>query len=331
MPHGTHLDSNEKCLIDYLKSKNLSNRKIADEINRSKTLVGNYLKDRSKYGSNKRSGRKQKLTPRNLRSIKKLSSNSSISASTLVHSLGLQVSPRTVNRARSACPTLEYQKMRSTPPLDSVRKAKRLQWAKEHMTWNLEWQKIVWSDEKKFNLDGPDGYSYYWHDLRKEKIFSTRRNMGGGGLMVWASFGQHGKSDLVFIEGKMNAAKYRKLLQQHLVHIGQIIGGPDWVFQQDNAPIHRANVNHRWFETKGIAVMEWPSYSPDLNPMENIWAALSRRVYSEGKQYNSKKELKLAILRCWSEISILECTILIKSMPNRLFEVIKVKGAKTKY
>ena len=331
MPRGTHLDSNEKCMIDYLKSKNQSIRKIAEEINRSKTLVANYLKDPSKYGTVKRSGRRPKLSARNLRTIKKVSSNASISASTIAHDFDLKVSPRTINRARAACSTLDYQKMRSTPPLDSVRKAKRLQWAKQHMTWNLEWSQIVWSDEKKFNLDGPDGYSYYWHDLRKEKIFSTRRNMGGGGLMLWGSFGQHGKSDLVFIEGKMNAAKYRKVLQEHLVHIGQKIGGPLWVFQQDNAPIHRANVNHTWFQTKGIRVLEWPSYSPDLNPMENIWASLSRRVYSEGKQYNNKEDLKKAILTSWKKISIFECRNLINSMPNRLFELIKVNGAKTKY
>ena len=36
---------------------------------------------------------------------------------------------------------------------------------------------------KKFNLDGLDG-NYYWHDLKKEKIFSVKRNMGGGGVMI---------------------------------------------------------------------------------------------------------------------------------------------------
>ena len=38
------------------------------------------------------------------------------------------------------------------------------------MTWKSEWQKVVWTDGKKCNLDGPDGFSYYWHDLRKEPL-----------------------------------------------------------------------------------------------------------------------------------------------------------------
>ena len=57
---------------------------------------------------------------------------------------------------------------------------------------------VVFSDAKKFNLDDPDGYSYYVDDIRKGKIFSTRR-MSSDYIMVWVSFAQHGKSDLVFI------------------------------------------------------------------------------------------------------------------------------------
>uniref|UniRef100_A0A914DN91 Uncharacterized protein n=1 Tax=Acrobeloides nanus TaxID=290746 RepID=A0A914DN91_9BILA len=47
---------------------------------------------------------------------------------------------------------------------------------------------VIWSDEKKFNLDGPDGSRYYWHDPRKEKHVFSRRNFGGGNMMVWAAF-----------------------------------------------------------------------------------------------------------------------------------------------
>ncbi|TMW47240.1 hypothetical protein DOY81_007683 [Sarcophaga bullata] len=59
-----------------------------------------------------------------------------------------------------------FENIKKKPPLNATRKAKRLQFAREHMSYNKEWQRIVFSDEKKFNLEGPDGYNYYFHDLR---------------------------------------------------------------------------------------------------------------------------------------------------------------------
>ena len=56
------------------------------------------------------------------------------------------------------------------------------------MPWQEEWHQVLFSDEKKFNLDGPYGYQYYWYDLRKEKETWMSRNFGGGNVMVWELF-----------------------------------------------------------------------------------------------------------------------------------------------
>jgi transposase len=331
MPLGTSLTSAEKKKIDNFRKKGLSIRYIADKINRSKTVVGNYVKDPQAYGIIRRSGRKKKLSSRQKRTIIRLASNKSISCSQIVSELNLPVTRWCVNKVISESGILKHQKKTASPPLNESNLMKRLNWAKDHMTWNKEWNDVVWSDEKKFNLDGPDGYNYYWHDLRKEKIFSTRRSKGGGSVMIWASFGSKGKSEICFVDGKLNATGYRNVLENHLANCGESIGGSNWKFQQDNAPIHRAKVTIEWFKEQKINVIDWPPYSPDLNPIENLWGLLARRVYSNGKQYTTINELKTAITRCWAEIPQKNIDGLIASMPNRIFDVIRLNGAKTKY
>lgn len=199
------------------------------------------------------------------------------------------------------------------------------------MTWNNAWNKVVWSDEKKFHLDGPDGFSYNWHDLREdEKIFSTRAQ-GGGSVMIWASFEWGGKSSICFIDGRMNSNGYGEVLKKHLLNIADSLGGSDWVFQQDNAVVHKVKVNLAWFKPQKINVLLWPLLSPDLNPIENLWDMLSRKVQSEGNQFRTKEQLKAAILKSWEEISIHKLRDLVSSTPDRIFEVIKLNGAKTRY
>ena len=331
MPKAIQLTESEKRWILDLHKKNCSHREIAKKINRSKTVVTNFLKDPLKYGSRKRTGRRRKVDERTKRLIIRTASNKSISCANIIHDLNLKLSRWTINRVIKKSKILKKMKKKHSPPLTKSHKDLRLKWAKDHMTWNEEWRKVVWSDEKKFNLDGPDGFSYYWHDLRKEEdIFSTRAQ-GGGSIMIWASFGWGGKSSICFVDGRMNSNGYREVLKHHLVDIGSSIGGSDWIFQQDNAPVHRSKVNITWFKSKKINVLPWPSLSPDLNPIENLWGILARKVYAEGKQFRTKEQLKTAILKSWEEISIDQLRDLVNSMPDRIFEVIKLNGAKTKY
>ena len=84
------------------------------------------------------------------------------------------------------------------------------------MAWPNEWKKVVFSDEEKFNLDGPDGYKYYFHELRKEERFLSRRQCGGGSIMLWGSISYNGALSLVKISGHQNVIKYVELLDQEL-------------------------------------------------------------------------------------------------------------------
>ncbi|CAM4983192.1 unnamed protein product [Rotaria socialis] len=113
-----------------------------------------------------------------------------------------------------------------------------------------------------FYLDGPNGFSYYWHDLRKkEEIFSTHAQ-GGSSVMIWASFRWGSKSSTCFINGRMNSNGYREVLKNHLVDIGNAVGGSDWIFQQDTAPVHRAEVNLAWFKSQKLMFYRGPHYLP---------------------------------------------------------------------
>ena len=91
------------------------------------------------------------------------------------------------------------------------------------MTWKVEWKKVLFSDERKFNLDGPNGAAYYWHDLRKEEKIFSKHQQGGQSLMVWAGFGYRGQMNITFAEGQMNATDYQDPLDIHFLPFREAI------------------------------------------------------------------------------------------------------------
>ena len=132
------------------------------------------------------------------------------------------------------------------------------------------------------------------------------------------------------MNGKFNAARHVQMLDEVcLFEEGSRLCGQDFVFQQDNAPIHTARATTEYFHAVGINVLPWPARSPDVNPIENAWGWLTRQVYKDGKQYDTVADLKTAILKAWKEIPGEYLHKLISSMKNRIFEVINRNGGKT--
>ena len=149
--------------------------------------------------------------------------------------------------------------------------------------------------------------------------------------MYWGAFGYNGSTELVEVKSRSNSLDYQNILKNHLIKRGSKLGGRGWVFQQDNASIHASKSTTDWLKTKNVGVLDWPSRSPDLNPIENLWGIIARQVYGHGRQYSCLKDLKVAIQTAWTNISLETLRNLIGSMKHRIFQVILGGGGMTKY
>ncbi len=135
---------------------------------------------------------------------------------------------------------------------------------------------------------------------------------------------------LVAIEGKMNAAKYRDILDENLLQSAQDLRlGRRFTFQQDNDPKHTAKITKEWLHNNSVTVLEWPSQSPDLNPIEHLWRDLKMAVHQ--RLPSNLTELERICKEEWQRIPKSRCEKLVAIFPKKTHGCIKSKGASTKY
>lgn len=334
MGRGRAVTDVERGEIKGLLSAGLSQRAVAQAIGRSEKLVRSCVIRGLDNPPGTSTGRKRVLNDYTVRQIRRHASNTQVTSSRLIDELNLTASVSTVNRCINDSGHLKYARMQCRPSMTKGICSERREYAVTYHTWTEEWNRIIFSDEKKFNLDGPDGFAYYWHDLRKEKMIFSTRQAGGGSVMVWGGFSSEYKCELFTTTQTINAARYTEVLSAHMLPIFrqlQLDHDEECQFMHDHAPPHTANHTTHWLESKGVPLHPSPRKSPDLNPMENMFGNLARRVYANGKHYSTVRDLTESIIVCWNDIEQAECRALTSSMPNRLVKVIEKKGAATEY
>jgi transposase len=162
-------------------------------------------------------------------------------------------------------------------------------------------------------------------------------------FMVWGCFWDHGRSDLYVLDRDFESKKYGYSANSYLEVLNAQVGSwyselddDGYGFMQDNAAIHTAHKVRDWFQKRGIRVIDWPPYSPDLNPIEHIWWVLKRMLTEYYPHLNGAGEddieaMEEALKECWARIPKETFDTLYESMPGRVEACIAVSGWHTKY
>ena len=202
------------------------------------------------------------------------------------------------------------------PLLTKAHMKPRLEFTQRHVgDSKVNWKKVLWSDETKIELFG--------RQTRRKHTISTVKH-GGGSIMLWGCFSAAGPGRLVKVEGNMNAEKYRQILEDNLSQSARELRlGRRFIFQQDNNPKHTAKATQKWFKDNKVNVLEWPSQSPDLNPIEKLWLDLKRAVHARSP--SNLTELELFCKEEWRKIALSRCASLIETYPHRLSAVMQPK------
>ncbi len=224
-------------------------------------------------------------------------------------------------------PRSDVFRKRATKPILNKRKCqKHLTWAVEKKNWTVaQWSKVLFSDESKFCISfGNQGPRVWRKSGEAQNPCCLKSSVKfPQSVMIWAAMSSAGVGPLCFLKSTVNAAIYQEILEHFMLpSADKLYGDADFIFQQDLAPAHTAKGTKSWFNDHGVTVLDWPANSPDLNPIENLWGIVKRKM--RDTRPNNADELKTTVKETWASIPPQQCHKLITSMPCQI-EAVKQK------
>lgn len=200
-----------------------------------------------------------------------------------------------------------------------------------------KYREILFSDEKIFTVEEA-------FNKQNDKIYATnneeasrriprvQRGHHPSSVMVWLGVSYSGLTQVFFCEKgvKICATVYQNTTLANVVEplSRTMFKNRHWVFQQDSAPAHKARGTQAWLTSRKIDFIrhqDWPSSSPDLNPLDyKIWQHLEQEACS--KPHRNLESLKASIVKAAAQIDIEVVRAAIDDWPRRLKASIKIHG-----
>ncbi len=193
-------------------------------------------------------------------------------------------------------------------------------WAKEKKNWTVaQWSKVLFSDESKFCISFGNQGPRVWRKGGEAHSSSFLKSSVKfpQSVMIWGAMSSAGVGPLCFLKTNVTAPVYQEILEHFMLpSADQLFKDADFIFQQDLAPAHTAKSTKSWLNDHGVGVLDWPANSPDLNPVENLWSIVKRKM--RNKRPKNADELKATVKETWASIPPQQCHKLITSKPRRI-------------
>jgi len=197
------------------------------------------------------------------------------------------------------------------------------------------WDTVIFSDETSIHVHEAMRGRCVWrlpHEELMPGMVQETVKFGGSKLQIWGCLTSQGVGYHCGLPDGLDAETYVGILEYELEETINLYFKDRnvVVFQQDNASTHTAKVVQRHFKNQKYSVIPWPAHSPDLSPIENLWADLKNRLVERHPEI-AKDNLWEVIDAEWEATPKETCAKLLHSMPERLTAVIKAQGGYTKY
>ena len=283
--------------------------KIAELCKVSVKCVHTTVKNKRLYGrvdEKKRSGRPRKTTKREDNKLFLMCRDQPFkSAKSLAHEWQRDGEP--IASKRTVCRRLNDFKLEAhvaaaKPVHTMAHKKARLDWCRQRVNWgHSKWASIIFSDEANYELTNRKTRPIvrrFKNEKYKDRFLIKKQQGGGGSVGIWGCINIEGTGCCSTYTGRLNAERYLDILENELKPSIELLktNENDLIFQQDNASCHTAKIVKRYFNEENIQLLPWPAVSPDLSPIEHLWAHIDRKLYETPPKTLS--ELEIACISC---------------------------------